>query len=46
VFDAPDLKRLHDLVASIPDLRVASGQESLTVSIPLLNALLEFRTRS
>lgn len=43
VFDAPEPGRIHDLAASIPDLRVATSQDLLTVLIPFLNTLLEFR---
>jgi hypothetical protein len=43
VFDAPHLARLRDLASSVPDLRVGTGQDSLTVLIPFLNTLLEFR---
>lgn len=45
VFDAPEPGRLHDLAAAIPDLRVVAGQDSLTVLVPFLNTLLEFRKR-
>jgi hypothetical protein len=43
VFDATELGRVHALAASIPDLRVTTGRESLTVMVPFLNTLLEFR---
>jgi glyoxalase-like protein len=43
VFDAPNLERMHDFAASSPDFRVVTGQESLTVLVPFLNTLLEFR---
>jgi Glyoxalase-like domain len=43
VFDAPEPGRLHDLAAAIPELRVVTGRDSLTVLVPFLNTLLEFR---
>ena len=43
VFNAPDLARIRDLASSIPDLRVETGESSLTLLIPFLNSLLEFR---
>jgi len=43
VFDAPEPGRIYALAASIPNLRVMAGRESLTVQIPFLNTLLEFR---
>src|ERR1700722_8344864 len=45
VFDSPDLARIHDLASSIPDLRVGVNETSLTLLIPFLNTLLEFRER-
>jgi glyoxalase-like protein len=44
VFDAPEPGRVHDLAASIPDLHALSGRDSLTVLVPFLNTLLEFRS--
>jgi hypothetical protein len=43
VFDAPEPGRLRDLAAAIPELRAVTGQDSLTVLVPFLNTLLEFR---
>lgn len=43
VFDAPEPGRLHDLAAAIPELRAVTGQDSLTVLVPFLSTLLEFR---
>ena len=44
VFEAPETGRIRDLAASIPDLRAVTGRDSLTVLIPFLNTLLEFRS--
>jgi hypothetical protein len=44
VFDAPEPGRIHDLAVAIPDLRVLMGKDSLTVLVPFLNTLLEFRS--
>jgi Glyoxalase-like domain len=43
VFDAPEPGRLRDFAAAIPELRAVTGQDSLTVLVPFLNTLLEFR---
>jgi Glyoxalase-like domain len=43
VFDARELGRISDLASPLPDLRVGTGEASLTVLIPFLNTLLEFR---
>ena len=45
VFDAPELGRLRDSVAPIPDLSVGTDQTSLAVLVPFLNTLLEFRVQ-
>ena len=45
VFDAPELGRLRDFVAPIPDLSVGTDQASLAVLVPFLNMLLEFRVQ-
>jgi hypothetical protein len=45
VFDAPELGHIRDLPSSIPDLRVGTNETSLTVLIPFLNTLFEFRER-
>jgi hypothetical protein len=45
VFDSPDLPRIRNLASSAPDLRVGAGEASLTLLIPFLNTLLEFRDR-
>jgi hypothetical protein len=45
VFDAPEPARIRDLASSIPELRVGTEQTSLTVLIPFLDTLLEFRER-
>jgi hypothetical protein len=44
VFDVPDLAQIRDLASFLPDVRVKTAQSSLTVLIPFLNALLEFRS--
>ena len=44
VFNVPDLAQIRDLASSLPDVRVETAQSSLTVLIPFLNALLEFRS--
>jgi hypothetical protein len=44
VFNVPDLARIRDLASSVPDLRVETAQSSLTVLIPFLNTLIEFRS--
>jgi len=44
VFDAPDLARIRDLASSIADVRVGMGKNALTLLIPSLNTLLEFRS--
>lgn len=46
VFDAPEPGRIHDLATATPELRAATGQDSLTVLVPFLNTLLEFRKGS
>jgi hypothetical protein len=43
VFDSRDLARIRDLASSIPDLRVRANETSLSLLIPFLNTLLEFR---
>jgi len=45
VFDSPDIARIRDLASSIPDLRVATSGASLSLLVPFLNTLLEFRPR-
>lgn len=45
IFEAPEPERIHGISASIPDLRVAAGRDSLTLQIPFLNTLLEFRKK-
>jgi len=45
VFDTPEPGRVRDLASSILDLRVGEDETSLTVLIPFLNTLLEFRQR-
>jgi hypothetical protein len=45
VFDSLDLARVRDLASSIPDLRVGANEVSLSLLIPFLNTLLEFRER-
>ena len=44
VFDACEPGRIHDLAAAIPALHAVTGQDSLTVLVPFLNTLLEFRS--
>jgi hypothetical protein len=44
-FDSLELGRVRDLASPIPDLRVGEYKTSLTVLIPFLNTLLEFRNR-
>jgi hypothetical protein len=43
VFDTPELGRIRDLASSVPDLLISEGEASLTLLIPFLNTLLEFR---
>ncbi len=43
VFDGPDLERIRDLASSVPDLRVGTSGASLSLLVPFLNTLLEFR---
>lgn len=43
VFDPPEPARIRDLASSITELRVGPVGTSLTVLIPFLNTLLEFR---
>ncbi len=43
VFDAPEPARIADLASSIPELRVRTEKSPLTVLVPFLNTLLEFR---
>lgn len=43
VFEASEPGRIRDLAGSIPDLRVGKGQDTLTVAVPSLDALFEFR---
>jgi hypothetical protein len=43
VFDTPEPARIRDLASSITELRVGPVGTSLTVLIPFLNTLLEFR---
>lgn len=43
VFEGPEPGRIHDLAASIADLRTGKTGDSLLVQIPFLNTLLEFR---
>jgi glyoxalase-like protein len=45
VFDSPDPARIRDLSSSIPDLSIGVNETSLTLLIPFLNTLLEFRER-
>jgi Glyoxalase-like domain len=45
VFDSPDPARIRDLASSIPDLSIGVNETSLTLMIPFLNTLLEFRER-
>lgn len=43
VFDAPDLGRVGSLASSIPDLRIEAVEGALSVQVPFLNTLFEFR---
>jgi hypothetical protein len=43
VFDTPEPHRIRDLASSIPELRVGPIGTSLTLLIPFLSTLLEFR---
>jgi Glyoxalase-like domain len=43
VFKAPDVGRIHNIVAPIAGLRASMQANSLAVSVPFLNTLLEFR---
>jgi hypothetical protein len=44
VFKAADLGCIRDLAASLPELRSAVGENSLTLLTPFLNTLFEFRS--
>jgi hypothetical protein len=44
VFKAPDLARIRDLVSSVPDMRVETAKSSISMLIPVLNSLIEFRS--
>jgi hypothetical protein len=44
VVDAPDLGRIRDLASSVPEARVEVNKDSVTLLIPLLNTLFEFRS--
>jgi len=43
VLDAPDIGRIRDFAASLPDVRVEAKADSLALKIPFLNTLMEFR---
>jgi Glyoxalase-like domain len=43
VLEALDPQRLRDLALSVPDVRVGTDRASLTLLLPFLNTLLEFR---
>jgi hypothetical protein len=44
VFEAPDLARIRDLASSVPEARVETAKSSISMLIPVLNSLLEFRS--
>lgn len=44
VFRTPDVGRIRDLAASIPELRSGTGEHWLSLLVPFLNTLLEFRS--
>jgi Glyoxalase-like domain len=44
VFKAPDVGHIRDLAAPIPGLRSGAGEHSLTLFVPFLDTLLEFRS--
>ena len=44
VFKAADIGRIRDLAAPISELRSGTGEHSLTLFVPFLNTLLEFRS--
>lgn len=44
VFRTPDVGRIRDLAAPIPELRPGAGENWLTLLVPFLNTLLEFRS--
>ena len=44
VFKAPDIGHIRDLAASISELHSGTGEHSLTLFVPFLNTLLEFRS--
>jgi hypothetical protein len=44
VFKAPDLARVRDLASSVPEARVETAKSSISMVIPFLNSLLEFRS--
>jgi len=43
VLEAADIERLRNLAASIPDARMGMTDDSLTLLVPSLNTLFEFR---
>jgi Glyoxalase-like domain len=46
VFKAPDLARIRDLASPVPEARVKTAKSSISMLIPFLNSLLEFRNES
>ena len=44
VFKASDLGRIHNLATHLPELRSGASANSLTLLVPFLNTLLEFRS--
>jgi Glyoxalase-like domain len=44
VFKAADLGRIRDLATPLPELRSGAGEHSLSLQVPFLNTLLEFRS--
>jgi len=44
VFRTPDVGRIRDLAAPIPELRSGTGEHWLTLLVSFLNTLLEFRS--
>jgi hypothetical protein len=44
VFETPDLGPIRDLASSVPEARVEVKKDSVTLLIPFLNTLFEFRS--
>jgi hypothetical protein len=44
VFKAADIGRIRDLATPLPELRSGADEHSLSLQVPFLNTLLEFRS--